>query len=141
MSFFNTHNIMKRYFIFYVIFFFISPFLSYAYAQNDSMKALIEIMETIRVTDTEIIVGNENMSCYRAHSVFTTKGWINVPNTPQNRIEISKWDYEAMEVKYLGKKYRVLFYLNNSRLTVLVGKGRKGKTYVRSFELGKKSGI
>ncbi|MBQ8784598.1 MAG: hypothetical protein IJZ59_00965 [Alphaproteobacteria bacterium] len=105
------------------------------------MKALIEIMETIKVTDTEIIVGNENMSCYRAHSVFTTKGWINVPNTPQNRIEISKWDYEAMEVKYLGKKYRVLFYLNNNRLTVLVGKGRKGKAYVRSFELGKKSGI
>ena len=57
-------------------------------------------------------------------------------------IEANKKEYKAIVTeKYLGKKYRVLFYLNNSRLTVLVGKGRKGKAYVRSFELGKKSGI
>ncbi|MBP3545653.1 MAG: hypothetical protein J6K16_00790 [Alphaproteobacteria bacterium] len=128
---------MKRYFIFYVLFFFIGSFSSYA--QNDSRKALIEIMETIRITETEIVVGNENMTCYREYSVFPHQRKTSL-TAHQNRIKISKWDYEAMKVKYNGKMYRILFYLNNNRLTVLVGRGKTGKSYVRSFELGKKSG-
>ena len=97
------------------------------------MQALIEIMETIQVTDSEIIVGNEKMICYSEHSVFTEKGWVYIPNDPPNRIKISKWDFEEMEVKYCGKKYRIIFYLNKDRLTILVGKGKHGKSYLRSF--------
>ena len=129
---------MKRYFIFYVLFFLISPLSSYAYKQTSTSNALTEIMETIKITDTEIIVGNDDMTCYSYKSVLTPKGWIKVPNAPPNRIKLSKWDFEEMEVIYGGKKYRVIFHLNYDRLIVLVGKGRNGKSYVRSFVIGKK---
>ena len=128
---------MKRYFIFHVIFFFISPLSSYAHNQEDDTKALREIMETIRINGSEVIVGNEDMICYSKKYIFTPDGWISVPNTPPNRIKIAKEDFEEMLVIYGGKKYRIIFYRNNDRLTVLVGKGKRGKSYLRSFVIGK----
>ena len=61
---------MKRYFIFYVLFFFLSPLSSYAHNQEDDTKALIEIMETIRINGSEVIVGNEDMICYSKKYIF-----------------------------------------------------------------------
>ena len=129
---------MKRYFIFYVLYLFISPLSSYAHCLADDTKALIEIMETIRINGNEVIVGNENMTCYSERYVFTPDGLIRIPNTPPNRIKIAKETFEEMLVVYGGKKYRVIFYRNNDRLTVLVGKGKRGRSYLRSFVIGKK---